>query len=341
MLQQTTTTAVVPYFERFTERFPDVQALAQAAQEDVLRCWEGLGYYSRARNLHAAARMIVDELNGQIPDTRSELLQLPGIGRYTASAIASFAYGRNAGIVEANTVRLYSRLLEISSPPTSSRAQKALWQFADWVVPETGAADFNQALMDIGATVCRPVNPDCQACPVAACCGAFKSGRQAEIPMAKSRQPITDVVEVCLALQRRGQVLLRQCGEGQRWSGLWDFPRFELTDSDWSGGRERTCSTDPWIPAQKIAHQDLARIHATVGEGILLATGFASGPLDLAMQFRHTVTRYRIRRVCVVANVSSGRMRRDQNLRWHSLGELNDLPLTAPGRRFASQLASQ
>ncbi|MEZ6060718.1 MAG: A/G-specific adenine glycosylase [Planctomycetaceae bacterium] len=232
MLQQTTIAAVIPYFERFTQRFPDVNALAAADQSEVLRLWEGLGYYSRARNLHKAAIEIVDRFAGTFPDSAAELVQLPGIGRYTAGAIASFAFGQPAGIVEANTLRLYSRLIAMTQDPRGTAGQKTLWSFADWIVAPGRPADFNQAVMDLGSTVCRPTAPECSACPLKSCCAAFSRGMQESIPLAGKKPGVTDVTEVSIAVRRGGRYLLRQRTSDERWAGLWDFVRFEVADDD-------------------------------------------------------------------------------------------------------------
>src|SRR5690606_10067608 len=166
MLQQTTVTAVKPYYERFLARFPDVQALAAASEDEVLRLWEGLGYYSRGRNLRKAAQAIVADHAGRLPADAVELARLPGIGRYTAGAIASFAYGLPEPIVEANTLRLYCRLMGYEGDPRSTAGQRQLWSFAEKILPRKSPGEFNQALMDLGATLCMPVNPNCEACPV-------------------------------------------------------------------------------------------------------------------------------------------------------------------------------
>ncbi len=190
MLQQTTVAAVKPYFERFLERFPDVAALAAADESDVLRLWEGLGYYSRGRNLHRAARVVVEQHDGRFPEDVTTLQSLPGIGRYTAGAIASFAFDVPAPIVEANTVRLYARLTGLDGDPRSTAGQRALWEFAEAIVPAKRAGAFNHALMDLGATVCTINEPRCHDCPVRSCCRAFADGRQAEIPPPKRRRQL-------------------------------------------------------------------------------------------------------------------------------------------------------
>ena len=239
MLQQTTVVAVKPYFERFLQRFPDVAALAAADEEDVLRLWEGLGYYSRARNLHRAARAIV-ERGGMFPSTVEELLQLPGIGRYTAGAIVSFAFDRPAPILEANTLRLYSRLLGYRDDPRSTVGQRLLWSFAEQLVPTKAAGEFNQALTDLGATVCTPTDPRCDDCPVAACCRALAEQAQADIPQAARRPEITALHEACIAIESNGCFLLIRRPEGARWAGLWDFVRFPWETDGEQPSQKRT-----------------------------------------------------------------------------------------------------
>lgn len=184
MLQQTTVAAVKPYFERFLKRFPNIAALAAADEADVLRLWEGLGYYSRARNLRKGAQAIVAN-GGVFPDSVEELLPLPGIGRYTAGAIVSFAFDRPAPILEANTLRLYCRLLGFRDDPRSAAGQRVLWSFAEQLVPTKSPGEFNQALMDLGATVCTPTEPHCDECPVASYCRALAEQAQSKIPAAK------------------------------------------------------------------------------------------------------------------------------------------------------------
>ncbi len=182
MLQQTTVAAVVPYFERFLSRFPTVAQLAAAPEEEVLRLWEGLGYYSRARNIHRTARRLIEEFGGQFPREVDVLMTLPGIGRYTAGAIASFAFDQPAPIVEANTLRLYCRLMGYDEDPRATEGQRLLWSLAGQLVPQRSPGRFNQALMELGATLCRPADPDCQVCPLQSWCVATRQGTQGEIP---------------------------------------------------------------------------------------------------------------------------------------------------------------
>src|SRR6188768_3339922 len=225
MLQQTQVVTVVGYFQRFVARFPDVRALAAADEHDVLRLWEGLGYYRRARQLHAAARQIVSVHDGEFPATFAEVVALPGIGRYTAGAILSIGRDVKLPILEANTVRVLSRLTAFRGDTTSPQGQKFLWRIAEELLPDDSVGNFNQALMELGATICTPRSPACLLCPVSALCPTRKAGLQEEIPAAKKPKDFQDVTEAAIVLRRRdGRVLLRLHKPGERWAGLWDFP---------------------------------------------------------------------------------------------------------------------
>ncbi len=329
MLQQTTVTAVVPYYERFLARFPDLPSLAAADERDVLRMWEGLGYYSRARNIHKTARRLVTEFDAQFPRDVPTLLSLPGIGRYTAGAIASFAFDQSAPIVEANTLRLYCRLLACDGDPRSTQGQRLLWDFAEHVLPRRRAGEFNQALMDLGATVCVPTEPDCCRCPLRTCCAAFRDGRQQEVPRLVKPAPLTAVSEAAVAVHKRGAYLLRQRGESERWAGLWDFPRFELAagiaaNNHQQSGKEPSAS-------QRTALSDRVR----------LLTGISiEAPIPLTT-FKHTVTRYRITLHCLRAEYATGRLKRSSApLQWVRPSRFELFPLSVTARKLATQIAA-
>lgn len=231
MLQQTQVATVVDYFHRFLGRFPTITSLAAAAEQDVLAMWSGLGYYRRARQLHAAAKKVVDEHDGQFPTELATVLALPGVGRYTAGAITSFAFDARSPIVEANTIRLYSRLLALEAVPTTSAAQRQLWAFAENVLPPRGkgSAEINQALMELGSLVCKPTNPRCDTCPVVEHCAAHKLGIQERLPASKPKTAAEPRAHVCVLLEHNGRYLLRQNLSGEWWEGLWDFPRCDIT----------------------------------------------------------------------------------------------------------------
>ncbi|MFO0949855.1 MAG: A/G-specific adenine glycosylase [Isosphaeraceae bacterium] len=238
MLVQTTVAAVVPYFERFLRRFPDVRALADADEADVLKAWEGLGYYRRARQLHAAARAVVERHGGRVPDDPEALRELPGVGRYIAGAVLSFAFDRPAPILEANTQRVVARWLawpgDLKSPATQAR----LWEAAGRLVPETRAGDFNQAFMELGALVCTPRSPRCLVCPVSADCLARARGKQDELPVVAPRPAPLEVVEACAVVRHGGRLLLLQRGAGGLWEGFWEFPTVHVSGADPAGRRE-------------------------------------------------------------------------------------------------------
>lgn len=341
MLQQTTVAAVVPYFERFLKRFPTVEDLAKADQQDVLKQWEGLGYYSRARNLHKAAGVIVDELGGRFPESADDLKLLPGVGPYTAGAIASFAFNQPAAIVEANTLRLYSRLIELDVDPRGTAGQKLLWKFAGWAVSRKRAADFNQAVMDIGAEICRPENPDCPHCPLMASCKTFEAGRQHEIPLQKPKVEKTDVVEVSLAVRRRGQFLLRQRREGERWAGLWEFVRFEIDErtAESLEPAPKKRSTRPGRQQQLFAAEpDRPLLPIRIADQVTQECGVQVSSYEPMAEIRHVVTRFKIRLLCLQANADGGRLVSASGYRWFSRNDMVQLPLSTTARRFAELL---
>ena len=176
MLQQTRVETVIPYFDRFVRAFPTIEALAAAPLDDVLKLWEGLGYYSRARNLQRAARVIVEERNGVMPSEVEDLLELPGIGRYTAGAIASIAFRRAAPVLDGNVIRVYARLLDLDDDIGQSATREKLWRIAEEWLPAGAAGEYNQALMELGQRLCRPKNPLCEKCPLQAHCRAWSAG---------------------------------------------------------------------------------------------------------------------------------------------------------------------
>lgn len=323
MLQQTTVTAVIPYYERFFSRFPDVKALANAEQQDVLALWEGLGYYSRARNLHKASRVVVENYHGEFPTSTEKLEALPGIGRYTAGAIASFAMGQSAPIVEANTLRLYSRLLGMTEDPRATSGQKQLWDFAEAILPKKNAGDINQALMDLGSVVCTPKEPDCPHCPLLNFCQAAEMGMQDEIPKPKQKTKITELQDICVAIMDENKVLLRQRQPNERWAGLWDFPRW---------------TSESKLPKLSISLLPSASLEQTILDEIQARTGYTIDHGPLAEIIKHSVTRYRIELFCFTAKKMSGRKKSSEPLEWVPLQELDDRPLSVTGRKFAKKL---
>jgi len=215
MLQQTQVAAVIPYYERFLARFPDIAALAEASEDEVLRLWSGLGYYARGRNLRKAAQHVVER--GGFPDTPEGLAELPGIGPSTAAAIAAFCFGRSAAILDGNVKRVLARCFGVEG-------EKAQWQLANELLPRKNVETYTQALMDLGATVCTRGKPRCGDCPVAKDCVALREGRVAELPAPRKRKPLPERRANWLVLLHQGAVLLERRPSPGLWGGLWTFP---------------------------------------------------------------------------------------------------------------------
>jgi A/G-specific adenine glycosylase len=226
MLQQTQVVIVIPYFQRFTERFPTIEALAASPLDDVLKLWEGLGYYARARNLHRAAQKVVAEFGGRLPDTVGGLSQLPGIGAYTAGAIASIAFGQDAPVVDGNVKRVLCRVYALRGDTRQPKMQHKLWALAEANLPKGKAGRWNEALMELGATVCLPRSPQCDKCPLAGVCRARALGLQDKLPAraARKQTPHVDVTAAVIRTLRGGRMLIAQRPTGGMLGGLWEFP---------------------------------------------------------------------------------------------------------------------
>jgi A/G-specific adenine glycosylase len=222
MLQQTQVATVRPYFERWIVRFPDFVRLADAREADVLHAWQGLGYYARARNLHAAAKIIVDKFGRKLPADVASIASLPGVGRYTAGAIAVFAFNQPVPIVDANIARVLARLTNLQLSIDSTAGRESIWQQAASLVPARGARDFNSALMDLGALVCLPRQPRCGNCPVTAFC---RAKNPAALPRKKRKPALIRLIERHGFILRRKCILLEQSRE--RWRGMWMLPRLQ------------------------------------------------------------------------------------------------------------------
>jgi len=225
MLQQTQVEAVKPYFARFLAAYPTVEALAAAPLSDVLKLWEGLGYYSRARYLHQTAKVIVHDYEGRFPRTADGLQKLPGIGRYTAGAIASIAFGEAAPVLDGNVIRVFARLIDLTDDVTQPPVKDRLWKLAEEWLPTQRPGDYNQALMELGRTICKPRNPLCNVCPIQTHCLAFGRGTQSERPVkkAKAATPHYDVA-AGIIWNDGGQLLIAQRPLDGLLGGLWEFP---------------------------------------------------------------------------------------------------------------------
>ena len=222
MLQQTQVATVIPYYHQWLRRFPDFGPLARALENEVLRAWQGLGYYARARNLHATAKTVMDRYGGNFPPEIEQMRQLPGIGKYTAHAVASFAFNQPVPIVEANTARVLARLFNLRELIDSNAGRKTLWQYGASLLPKSDAATFNSALLDLGALVCVARKPRCDICAVKTFC---RAKNPAALPVRKSRPEMKQLIETHALVVRQGRILLEQ--SRHRWRGMWILPRVE------------------------------------------------------------------------------------------------------------------
>jgi A/G-specific adenine glycosylase len=225
MLQQTQVATVIDYYHRWLKRFPNFQALAAASEADVLHVWQGLGYYARARNLHRAAKQVATEHAGQLPDDLTAIAALPGVGRYTAGAVATFAFDRATPIIDANIARVLARLLDLREPIDTKRGSELLWQAAEELLPARRGRVHNSALMELGALICTPRAPKCEICPVKEHC---RAENPEALPRKKPRPKTVAIAEDCAWIVHDGKLLLEQ-QTGSRWKGLWKLPPFAST----------------------------------------------------------------------------------------------------------------
>ena len=353
MLQQTQVATVISYFNRFMQRFPDVQSLAAASEQEVMSMWAGLGYYRRARQLHAAAQQIVAEHAGKFPTDVAAILELPGIGRYTAGAIASIALDLPAPIVEANTERLYARLLKLDKPVRDPASAQLLWQFAQWQLAQwqsdgtnptakssknRGPGGINQAAMELGALICKPVEPQCLVCPLATLCPTNKAGLQHRIPAPKPKREFTALHHVALMVQHRGRWLLRLNPPGGWWHGLWDFPRIDVTELSLRNDtkkQSRSRALPEWDDVTRQRILLIANQHFFAGKS---QTVFITMHQPL-MSLSHGVTRFRIALDGVAVEVDKKVFKANEQWKW--IDANSDLPLTATAKKMLERLARE
>jgi len=317
MLQQTRVETVVSYYERFLARFPSVQALASAPLEQVLKAWEGLGYYARARNLHTAARQVVTAHGGQLPDTFDGLLALPGVGRYTAGAVASIAFGRDVPAVDGNARRVLCRVLEIREDVTRRATQASLETLTASLLPAGQAGAFNEALMELGAAVCTPRSPHCDRCPLCDLCQARARGDPESLPMRRPRKPVPHYeVAAAVTIRDDGRVLLAQRNADDMLGGLWEFP----------GGKREDGETLPECLAREMREE--------------LAMGIEVG--ELLAIVRHAYTHFRITLHAFHCHWVDGEPRclDCAAFRWVLPDEMDALPMSVADRKVAQALGS-
>ncbi len=310
MLQQTQVSTVIPYFQRFMERFPDVQALAAAPVNDVLALWTGLGYYSRARNLHRTAIIICEQYDGIFPAAVDTLASLPGIGRSTAAAIVSIAHGTPAAILDGNVKRVLARFHAVPGWPGDSPVAKALWQYAEQHTPSRRAAEYTQAMMDLGAIVCTRSKPRCDACPLQAHCLARQQDSIAQYPGKKTRKALpVRAVQMLMIRNPAGELLLQQRPPAGLWGGLWCLPEIPA-DADAAAGCQALCGQRP----QRI----------TVWPG-----------------WRHSFSHYHLEITPVLLQLARAPRRiAEEGSRWVAPGSASALGLPAPLVRLLAELSA-
>ncbi|MEW5868019.1 MAG: A/G-specific adenine glycosylase [Chloroflexota bacterium] len=325
MLQQTRVETVIPYYQRWMQRFPSLLSLAAASQQDVLAAWEGLGYYSRARNLHRAAQQVVQQWGGQLPVDVQALRRLPGIGRYTAGAIASIAFGLDEPALDGNIRRVLARLFDVSEPARSPAGEKRLWELAGAHLPVGRAGAYNQALMDLGAGICTPRAPACKRCPLASLCQARAAGVQAERPvsLAKSAIPHYTVTAAVIGKasnpsDRGNQVLIAQRPPHGLLGGLWEFP----------GGKQQ--------PGEDLVACLQREICEELGASIQVH--------DRLGVYRHAYTHFRVTLHafhCTLLEGSQPQPIQAHDLRWVPPSELSAFPMGKIDRQISRDLLSR
>jgi A/G-specific adenine glycosylase len=315
MLQQTRVDQATPYFLHFIDRFPTVQDLAEADQQEVLKVWEGLGYYSRARNMHAAAKMVVDEYSGQVPDTYDEITNLKGIGPYTAAAVLSIAFDKPHAVVDGNVLRVITRLEGIEDDIRKSATKNAVQEIADeWLDPER-PGDFNQAVMELGATVCTPKNPTCESCPLQHECVAQQQVKTETIPYkSPAKKRPHHHIGVGVVRNEQNEVLIALRPDDAMLGGLWEFP----------GGKQKKKEQLPETVARELEEE--LGISVSVNQKI--------------MSLKHAYSHFKITLHAYYCTLKEGTPtpKASQEVRWVSIDELPDYPFPKANRKLTEKI---
>lgn len=315
MLQQTRVDTVIPYYNRFLNQFPGIQDLADASQQTVLKMWEGLGYYSRARNMHKAAQEVVSEYNSEFPDTYGELLNLKGIGPYTAAAISSIAFNRKQAVLDGNVIRVLSRYFGIKDDVRRSKVKKEIQEIADTLIPEENPGDFNQSVMELGATVCTPKNPACGSCPLSIDCIAYKSAETEIIPYKSPKKKIPHhQIGVGMITNDKGELLIALRPEEAMLGGLWEFP----------GGKKEKGEQLPQT-VQRELNEELG-VRVDVGEKF--------------MELKHAYSHFKITLHAYWCTINSGtpEPKSSTELNWVTLDEIDDYPFPKANKVLIEKL---
>jgi A/G-specific adenine glycosylase len=316
MLQQTQVKTVIPYYQRWIKSYPTACILARARESSVLKHWEGLGYYSRARNLHRSAKMIVEEFQNQVPGTWDEILKLPGVGRYTAGAVLSIAYNQNVPVLDGNVKRVLSRLFCLKENGANPASENRLWQIAEQLLPSGSAGDFNQALMELGATVCLPQKPLCLLCPLNTVCRAKRKGMQEQFPPAKIKSATKKIEVSAAVIQRNGKTYIQQRPQKGLMGGLWEFP---------GGKLEKGESPEDCL---------LREIKEELGIQIKIKKKI--------LTIKHSYTQFRVTLHVFTCDLKQGRIRATScdQWKWVSLEKINQYPFPAANVKILKYLAA-
>ncbi len=315
MLQQTQVSTVIPYYERFLKKFPTVDILAGAPQQTVLKIWEGLGYYSRARNMHQAAKDVVSGYSSEFPDSYSELLNLKGIGPYTAAAISSIAFNRQQAVVDGNVIRVFSRYFGIKDDVRKSGVKSDIQEIADSLIPEDSPGDFNQAVMELGATVCTPKNPECESCPLSIDCLAYKTAETDVIPYKSPRKKVPHHhIGVGLIKNDYGRLLIALRPDDAMLGGLWEFP---------GGKKEKGESIERTV--ERELHEEL---------GVTVDVG------DKFMDLKHAYSHFKITLHAYWCTIKSGtpKPKSSTDLKWVTLDEIDEYPFPKANKVLINKL---
>jgi A/G-specific adenine glycosylase len=316
MLQQTRVDTVTAYYVRWMARFPTLESLARASEQEVLKLWEGLGYYGRARNLHRAAQVVMEQYGGHFPDSRAELEKLPGIGRYTAGAIASMAFGKDEPALDGNIRRVLARVFNLTAPLRSPEGQHQLEHLLKEHLPAGQAGTFNQALMDLGAIVCTPRSPACQSCPVKPVCQSSALGVQEQRPVREGHRAIPHFTVTAAVIQREGRVLIARRPDNGLLGGMWEFP----------GGKQ-----EPGEPLVACLEREIwEELGARVCVGAELGI------------FRHAYTHFKVTLHAFYCDLVDGHVtpREASEIRWVRPQELGEYPMGKIDRRISQVLSS-
>jgi A/G-specific adenine glycosylase len=317
MLQQTQVGTVKPYYEKFIQKFPTVKALAKADLQEVLKIWEGMGYYSRARNLHKAAKIVMSEMGGKVPDNYQQFRQLPGVGQYIAAAVQSIAFHQPCAVVDGNVKRVLARLFTIKTPVNDAKSNKVFQQKASEILNRKNPGMFNQAMMELGALICRPQNPLCAKCPVKQFCAAFQTNTIDKYPVRKKQMPVPKYYIAVGVVNKNGKILITKRKESGLLGGLWEFPGGKILDRETA---QQAC---------------IREIKEEVNLKIKV--------VEYLTQVKHAYTHFKIVLDVFQCQYVSGRVKLNGavDYRWIKLNEIEKFPFPKANHKFIPMLKSE